>query len=139
MLNEVRLIGRLGRDPEVRYTQAGTEVGSFSVATSERWKNKTTGEYEERTDWHEIVAFGQPAKYAGQYLRKGDLVLVMGSYRKEEWQNRDGEKRTTHKVYAQRINGLGNKPSERREEPKPKQEPVQTPDMLDDFDDDIPF
>jgi single-strand DNA-binding protein len=139
MLNEVRLIGRLGRDPEVKYTQAGTEVGNFSVATSERWKSKKTGEYEERTDWHEIVAFGQPAKYAGEYLRKGDLVLISGSIRKEQWETRDGEKRSTHKIYAQRINGLGNK---RDDKPKEQStEPVATPDMIggEDFDDDIPF
>lgn len=142
MLNEIRLIGRIGRDPEVRYTQSGSEVGTFSVATSERWKNKRSGEYEERTDWHEIVCFGQPAKYAGEYLRKGDLVLIMGSIRKEEWQDRDtGQKRSTHKVYAQRVNGLGGKREQSHERPARKEEPVATPDMLggDDLDDDIPF
>ena len=89
-LNKVMLICRLGKDPEVRYTQSGTAVASFSAATSEKFKNKT-GEWEERTEWHNIVLWGRTAEVAGEYLNKGSLVFIEGRLQTRKWQDKEGK------------------------------------------------
>ncbi|HOI17855.1 MAG TPA: single-stranded DNA-binding protein, partial [Geobacteraceae bacterium] len=88
-LNKVLLIGNLGKDPEVRYTTSGTAVASFSLATSERLKNKG-GEWEERTEWHNITLWGRLAEIAGEYLAKGKSVYLEGRLQTRKWQDRDG-------------------------------------------------
>jgi len=97
-LNRVSILGRLGKDPEIRTTQAGEKVASFSVATGEQWKDKATGEKKERTEWHNIVVWGALARVAEQYLRKGARVLVEGQMRTRKWQDQNGNDRWSTEV-----------------------------------------
>lgn len=106
MVNKVILIGRLGADPEIRYTPSGAEVATFRIATSESWTNKS-GEKEERTEWHRIVAWRGLAKICGEYLSKGKLVYVEGRLRTRSWEDRDGNKRTTTEIEATDMKMLG--------------------------------
>ncbi len=106
MINKVILIGRLGADPEIRYTPSGAEVATFRIATSEVWTNKN-GEKEERTEWHRIVAWRNLAKICGEYLSKGRLVYIEGKIRTRAWEDRDGNKRTTTEIEASEMKMLG--------------------------------
>lgn len=105
-VNKVILIGNLGRDPEVRYTQGGTAVANINLATTERW-NDPSGERKEKTEWHRIVVWGKQAEIAGEYLRKGKQIYVEGSLQTREWTDREGNKRYTTEVRAQRFQMLG--------------------------------
>jgi len=100
MLNKVFLIGRLGADPEIRYTPSGQPVVSFRVATTETWRDRS-GNRQERTEWHSIVTFGSLAEICGDYLNKGRLVFVEGSLRTRSWEDRDGNRRYTTEIVAQ--------------------------------------
>ena len=136
-LNRVTLIGNLGRDPEVRYTQGGAAVANFTMATTDRWTDPS-GEKKERTEWHRIVAWGKQAEIAGEYLRKGRQVYVEGSLQTREWTDRDGNKKCTTEIRAQRFQMLGRRDdrpasSERQEAPA-----VTEPDAGYN-EDDIPF
>lgn len=113
-LNKVILIGNLGKDPEMRYTQSGDPIASFSLATSERWTKD--GEKQERTDWHRVEVFGKQAKVVGDFLVKGRSVCVEGSIRYDEWTDKEGNKRNMTKIRASNIVLLG-KGEGRREEP----------------------
>lgn len=104
MLNRVELIGYIGATLDIRYTQSGDPVASFSVATSERWTDKG-GQKQERTEWHRVVAFGQPARFASDYLGKGRLIYVCGSIRTEEW-TKDGEKNKSTRIH---VSGPGSR------------------------------
>ena len=105
-LNKVLLIGRLGQDPEMRTTQNGQAVASFSIATNESWRNKE-GEQQERTDWHNCVAFGATAeKYIGPYVKKGTLVSIEGTLQTRSWEDKDGNKRYTTEVVANPFGGV---------------------------------
>ncbi len=106
MINKVILIGRLGADPEIRYTPSGAEVATFRMATSESWTNKS-GEKEERTEWHRIVAWRGLAKICGEYLSKGKLVYIEGRLRTRSWEDRDGNKRSTTEIEATEMKMLG--------------------------------
>ena len=106
MVNKVILIGRLGADPEIRYTPSGAEVANFRIATSESWTNKS-GEKEERTEWHRIIAWRGLAKICGEFLSKGKLVYVEGRLRTRSWEDRDGNKRTTTEIEATDMKMLG--------------------------------
>jgi single-strand DNA-binding protein len=106
MVNKVILIGRLGRDPELRYTQGGQPVANFTIATNEGWTNRD-GERQERTEWHRIVAWGKQAEFCSNYLTKGRQVYVEGRLQTREWEDRGGEKRRTTEIVAQSIQGLG--------------------------------
>lgn len=97
-LNRVSLLGRLGRDPEIRNTQSGEKVATFSIATGEQWKDKNTGEKKERTEWHNVVVWGALARVAEQYLRKGARVLVEGQMRTRKWQDQSGNDRWSTEV-----------------------------------------
>lgn len=105
-VNKVILIGNLGRDPEVRYTSDGKPVANFTMATTERW-NDPSGERKEKTEWHRINVWGKQAEIAGEYLRKGRQVFVEGSLQTREWTDRDGNKRQTTEIRAQRFQMLG--------------------------------
>ena len=105
-VNKVILIGNLGRDPELRYTQGGQAVANFSVATSERYNDKS-GNPQERTEWHRIVVWGKQAENCSQYLSKGRSCYVEGSLRTNEWEDKEGNKRSTTEVVAQRVQFLG--------------------------------
>jgi single-strand DNA-binding protein len=105
-LNKVMLIGNLGRDPEIRYTKSGQAVANFTLATTEGWTNRS-GEREERTEWHRIVAWGKLAETCGEYLSKGKQIYVEGRIQTREWEDRDGNKRYTTEVNANQILMLG--------------------------------
>ena len=96
-VNKVILIGNLGRDPEIRYTQAGEPIANFSMATSEKWTDKS-GQKQERTEWHRVEVFGKQAQVVRDYLTKGRPVYVEGSIRYEEWTDKDGNKRTGTRI-----------------------------------------
>jgi len=106
MVNKVILVGRLGRDPEVRYTQGGQAVANFTVATNEFWRDKD-GERQERTEWHRIVAWGKQAEFCGNYLTKGRQVYVEGRLQTREWEDKEGEKRRTTEIVANTIQAIG--------------------------------
>ena len=164
-LNKVMLIGHLGKDPEVRYMPSGGAVANVTLATNESWKDKQTGETQERTEWHTVVFFGKLAEIAGEYLRKGRQVYVEGSLRTRKWQDKNGVDRYTTEIVASDMQMLGGREGgsvsfEPRETaaPPPREaapavptapaapaspaSPVSQPPgpALDrDFDDDIPF
>jgi single-strand DNA-binding protein len=108
-VNKVILIGRLGKDPEVRYTPDGTAVATFSVATSKEWKTRDTGEKKERTDWHRVVAWRRLAEICGEYLSKGRQVYIEGSLQTREWADQQGNKRWTTEVVANEMQMLGSR------------------------------
>ena len=105
-MNKAILIGNLGADPEVRYTASGSPVANFRIATSEVWNDKN-GERQERTEWHRIVVFGRQAETCGEYLKKGRSVCVEGRIQTREWEDRDGNKRWTTEIVADRVTFLG--------------------------------
>lgn len=105
-VNKVILIGNLGRDPEVRHTANGTAVANFTMATTERWSDPS-GERKERTEWHRIVVWAKQAEIAAEYLRKGSPVYVEGALQTREWTDREGQKRYTTEIRAQRFQMLG--------------------------------
>lgn len=155
-VNKAILVGHLGDDPTVRYTASGSAVCNISIATSEQWKDKDTGEQQERTEWHRIVAFGRLAEIMGEYLKKGSQVYIEGRIRTEKWQDKDGSDRWTTKIYADQMQMLGssgggqrqaqeNAEADRRAERPSKQaeraaDSRRTTQAEDEFvDDDIPF
>jgi single-strand DNA-binding protein len=150
-INKVILIGNLGRDPETRYSQGGNAVTNFSVATTENWRDKQSGEQQERTEWHNIVCFARLAEIAGEYLRKGSKVYIEGSLRTSSWEQ-DGQKKYRTEVMARDLQMLdsrgGGAPSgfESSSQNAPQSAPQEAsgggnaPTLSDDnFDDDIPF
>ena len=107
-LNKVIIIGNLGRDPEVKYLPSGQAVANFTVATNERWQGKD-GKPQERTEWHRIVVYGKQAENCGEYLSKGRSVCVEGRLQTREWDDKNGQKRTTTEIVANRVVFLGSK------------------------------
>ncbi|HEX5067723.1 MAG TPA: single-stranded DNA-binding protein [Myxococcota bacterium] len=105
-VNKVILIGNLGRDPELRYTQGGQAVANFTLATTERFPGKD-GERQERTEWHRIVAWARTAELCAQYLSKGRSVYIEGRLQTREWENREGQKQRTTEIVAQTVQFLG--------------------------------
>ncbi len=151
-INKVILVGNLGADPETRYTASGSAVTNIRIATTEGWRDKNTGENQERTEWHRVVFFGKLAEIAGEYLRKGGQVYVEGSLRTSKWQGQDGQDRYTTEVIADEMQMLGGRGDNQSSgnsgfRDKPKQQPADSPepagavaDSGADFkDDDIPF
>ena len=106
-VNKVILIGNLGRDPELRYTQNGQPVANFSLATSENWTDKTSGEKVEKTEWHRVVVWGRTAEHCSQYLSKGRSVYIEGRLQTRDWEDKEGQKRSTTEVNAQTVQFLG--------------------------------
>lgn len=106
-INKVILVGNLGKDPETRYMPSGGAVTSITIATSEAWKDKSSGEQKERTEWHNVVFYNRLAEIAGEYLRKGSQVYVEGSIRTEKWQDQQGQDRYTTKVVAREMQMMG--------------------------------
>ncbi len=108
-VNRVILVGRLGKDPELKYTPSGAPVAKFSLATDESFKDKNTGENQQRTEWHNIVAWNKLAEICGEYLTKGKLVYIEGSIRSRQWQDQSGNKRTSYEIIARNMQMLGSK------------------------------
>jgi len=146
-INKVILIGNLGADPEVRYTPSNTAVCNISLATTETWRDKQTGEQQEKTEWHRVVLFSRLGEIAGEYLRKGSKIYIEGRLQTRKWQGQDGQDRYTTEIVANEMqmldsrggsapmdDGYGARPrdSARREAATP--EPAD-----DDLSDDIPF
>ena len=105
-INKVILVGNLGNDPEIRYTQAGAAITNISIATSETWKDKQTGQPQERTEWHRVVFFNRLAEIAGEYLRKGSKVYVEGGLRTRKWQDKEGQDRYTTEIVGNEMQML---------------------------------
>ena len=105
-VNKVILVGRLGRDPETRFTGGGQAVANFSIATDETYKDRA-GERQKRTEWHKIVVWGKQAEIAQQYLKKGSLVFIEGRIQSREWQDKEGQKRTSFEIVANNFRMLG--------------------------------
>ena len=106
MINKVIIVGNLGKDPEIRYTPSGMAVANFSVATTDRWKDKTSGEMKERTEWHRIVAWGRLGEICGEYLAKGRQVYIEGRLQTRSWE-KDGVTRYTTEIVANEMKMLG--------------------------------
>ncbi|MER1909439.1 single-stranded DNA-binding protein [Proteus mirabilis] len=145
---KVILIGYLGQDPEIRYMPSGGAVANLTLATSESWRDKQTGEMKEKTEWHRVAIFGKLAEIAGEYLRKGSQVYIEGSLQTRKWQDQSGQDRYTTEVVVniggtmQMLGGNGgNQAGSQQSTRQPQQEQQQTsqnePPM--DFEDDIPF
>ncbi len=109
-INKVILVGNLGNDPEVRYSQGGSAITTISVATSESWKDKQTGEAQERTEWHRVKFFGRLAEIAGEYLKKGRQVYIEGSLRTEKYTDKNGVERYSTDIIANEMQMLGGGP-----------------------------
>ena len=108
-VNKVILIGRLGRDPEVRYTPGGAAVANVYIATSEIWKDKQSGENQERTEWHRVVFFARLAEIVGEYLKKGSQVYIEGRLQTRKWQDKDNQDRYTTEIVANEMQMLDSK------------------------------
>jgi single-strand DNA-binding protein len=138
VINKVILIGRLGADPEIRYTPSGEEVATFRIATSETWTNKN-GEKEERTEWHQIVAWRGLAKICGEYLNKGKLVYIEGRLRTRSWDDKDGNKRYRTEIEATDMKMLGGPGEGERRAKETQGEYSSLPSMKEKDEEDIPF
>lgn len=108
-LNKVQLIGNLGRDPEVRYTQNGGAITNISIATTDKWKDKDSGEQKENTEWHRVVFFNRLAEIAGEYLKKGRSVYIEGRLRTRKWTDKDGNEKYTTEVLADQMQMLSSR------------------------------
>ncbi|MFL6614133.1 MAG: single-stranded DNA-binding protein [Pantoea agglomerans] len=153
-VNKVILVGNLGQDPEVRYLPNGGAVANITLATSESWRDKQTGENKEITEWHRVVLFGKLAEVAGEYLRKGSQVYIEGQLRTRKWQDQSGQERYTTEVTVnvggtmqmlggKQEGGQGNRPQPNQQQRTQQQAGPSTPPANNeppmDFDDDIPF
>lgn len=143
-LNKAMVIGRLGADPEVRYTQSNTAVATLSVATTERYRDRN-GEQQENTEWHRIVAWGRLAEICQQYLKKGSLAYFEGPIQTREWEDKEGQKRYTTEIKAlnmQMLDSRGDQSSGMAPSQGGSQKQPQTAELdssFDDMDDDLPF
>lgn len=158
-INKVILVGNLGNDPEVKYMPSGGAVTNFSIATTDSWKDKTSGERVDKTEWHRVVFFNRLAEIAGEYLKKGSQVYIEGALRTRKWQDQGGQDKYTTEIVGSEMQMLGSRsggnesfgqsapqqsnqparaPSPSPAQNRPNQAP-QAPQNFDDFDDDIPF
>jgi len=145
-INKVILVGNLGADPDTRYMPSGGAVTNLSLATSESWKDKESGEQKERTEWHKVAMFGRLAEISAEYLRKGSQVYIEGKLRTRKWQDRDGNDRYTTEVIADEMQMLGGRGGSAPMGGNPGGErgPARSSGgspapAADEFDDDIPF
>ena len=147
-VNKVIVVGNLGKDPETRFLPDGKAVCNFSVATTDTWKDKASGEKKEATEWHRISSFGRLAEICGEYLKKGSQVYIEGRLRTRKWQDKEGQDRYTTEIIADAMQMLGSRSgmgggearAEMREPPATgESRPVKKPGQFQDMDDDIPF
>jgi len=162
-VNKVIIVGNCGQDPETRFMPSGGAVTNLSIATSESWKDKTSGEPQERTEWHRVVFFNRLAEIAGEYVKKGSKLYVEGALRTRKWQNKEGQDQYTTEIVASEMQmldsrggqdggqGGGYQPSQQQggyQQPAAQNKPQggqqqapqqQAPQGMDSFDDDIPF
>ncbi|WP_301555095.1 single-stranded DNA-binding protein [Alcaligenes sp. 1735tsa3] len=161
-VNKVILVGNLGRDPEVRYSAEGSPICNISIATTSQWKDRTSGERREETEWHRVVLYNRLAEIAGEYLRKGRPVYVEGRLRTRKWTGQDGQDKFTTEIIAEQMQMLGGRDGDepshgsqagqpgqarnnyaeatgRGQQQRAQQAPQQAAGSLADMDDDIPF
>jgi len=160
-INKVILVGNLGNDPDVKYMPSGGAVTNISIATTDSWKDKTSGEKVDRTEWHRVVFFNRLAEIAGEYLKKGSQVYIEGALRTRKWQDQSGQDKYTTEIIGSEMQMLGSRsggsgsfdqsaPQQSSNRPAPQQQPSgqqqnrpnqapQPAQNFDDFDDDIPF
>ena len=141
-INKVILVGHLGQDPEVKYMPSGGAVANVSVATSDQWKDKQSGETKDRTEWHRVVFFNRTAEVVGEYLKKGSQVYIEGRLQTRKWQNKDGQDMYTTEIVAndmQMLGGKGSAPEQGQQQQSYKPPQQKAPMPADDFSDDIPF
>lgn len=142
-VNKVILIGNLGKDPEMRYTPNGVAVANLTLATSESWKDKTSGENVEKTEWHRVVMFQRTAEIAGEYLKKGSKIYVEGRLQTRKWQDKTtGQDRYTTEIIGdslQMLDGKGSNPTSSAPTEKSSSAPMEAAPALETFDDDVPF
>lgn len=139
-LNKVHLIGRLGQDPDVRYSQSNTAIANLSVATSDKYKDKS-GEWQERTEWHRVVFFGRTAEVCQEYLQKGSLIYVEGSLQTRKWTDKEDRERYTTEVKGYKMQMLDSKSNTPSKAPNDRgnNPPENDPFNENDIDDDLPF
>lgn len=135
-VNKVIIVGNLGQDPETRTTQAGEMVTTISVATSEKWQDKQTGEVKEVTEWHRIVFYKRKAEVAAEYLRKGSKVYVEGRLKTRKWQDQNGQERYTTEIQGDVLQMLDSRQQDKSSTSSKTKKPEES---ADNFDDDIPF
>ena len=161
-LNKFQCIGRLGKDPEIRYSASGAAIANITIATSDNWKDKQTGEKQERTEWHRVVFFNRLAEVVGEYLKKGSQVYVEGRLQTRKWQDKEGQDRYTTEIVASEMQMLGSRggmgdsggydqsnyggqqsgggrPAPAAAPAQPAAAPQGNSGGFDNFDDDIPF
>ena len=159
-VNKVILLGNLGQDPEVKYMPSGGAVTNISIATTESWTDKNSGQKQERTEWHRVVFFNRLAEIVGEYLRKGSAVYVEGNLRTRKWQDQNGQDRYTTEIVAREMQMLGGRQGgsndfasqsqqpqqqsqggqiQEQQASSPQQNTAAPPQNFDNFDDDIPF
>ena len=141
MFHQTLVLGYMGKDPEVRYLPSGNAVVEFSVATTEKWKDKNSGDQREHTEWYNCRAFGKLAEIIGEYRKKGDLVLCEGKLRTDQWEDEGGTKHYRTKLNVQNMRGMpksGGRSQDGGQRQGQERAPAQG-DMGEDFDDDIPF
>ena len=139
-INKVIIVGNLGADPDTKSMPSGNMVANFSVATSESWNDRDTGERQEKTEWHRVVFFGRLAEIADQYLRKGSQVYVEGKLQTRKWEDRDGNERWTTEIVGNQLEMLGERMSSGSSQSNNMDQSTSKSNFNDDeFDDDIPF
>jgi single-strand DNA-binding protein len=144
-VNKAIIVGNLGRDPEVRYSASGSAIANINVATTDSWKDRQSGERQERTEWHRVVFFNRLAEIAGEYLKKGSQVYIEGRIQTRKWEDKDGNDRWTTEIVANEMQMLGSRgsggmqdaPAEDFGSASPRAAASSANDS--DFDDDIPF
>ena len=143
-VNKVILVGNVGQDPETKSTANGSAVANLSLATSESWKDKQTGQQQERTEWHRVTFFNRLAEIVGEYVKKGSKIYIEGSLRTRKWQDQSGQDRYTTEIVASELQMLdsreGAQGASPQQSPRPQQQAQPpAPPAKDSFDDDIPF
>lgn len=146
-INKVIIVGFLGNDPEIRTMPNGEQVANITVATSESWTDKSTGERKEQTEWHRIVLYRRLAEIAGQYLHKGSQVYIEGRLKTRKWQDNNGQDRYTTEIQGDNLQMLGGRqdaaqnqpPKQQDKQQKAQSKPQQSEPPMDAFDDNIPF
>ena len=134
-INKVILVGNLGKDPDIRFTANGDQVCNITIATTDSWKDKASGEKKEATEWHRVVLFKKLGEIAGQYLKKGSQVYIEGSLRTNKWKDKNGNERYTTEIVADEMQMLGSRPSAERDS-KPAMQTSYATELDDDI---IPF
>jgi len=145
-VNKVILIGNLGRDPEVRYMPSGDAIVNINLATTDKWKDKKSGEQQERTEWHRVVMFGKPAEIAAEYLKKGSQAYFEGRLQTRKWTDKEGQDRYTTEIVADRMQMLGSRSGGTARAMPDDEAPAGAESAgssrgggIDDLEDDIPF